>query len=144
VTHLGNFAFPLIRYDTGDIGSLAAERPLGAFPVMDRIEGRSAERLVLGQKTLFPASVGQQLIRSPELVDAIRLYQCAQIGDDAIELRVVWSTMPQESWRAEIESLLRPAVNPTTTITIENVERLETLSSGKRWVLRDFRQARDA
>ncbi|WP_462134128.1 phenylacetate--CoA ligase family protein [Slackia piriformis] len=41
-SNLGNFAFPLLRYDTGDVCSCSGERVNG-WRVVDFIDGRSAE-----------------------------------------------------------------------------------------------------
>lgn len=140
VTHLNNYGFPLIRYDTGDRAVLAPRQTAGGFFVLERLEGRSSERLRFPSgKTLAPVTLGNRLVVAPGLGPVIRFFQCAQVGDNELELRVVWARPAPPELRQAIIDLLRTHTDPDTVIRIKDVEAIATLPSGKRWIVRDER-----
>jgi len=56
-TGFNNYLMPLLRYETGDIGSISEEKcPCGrGLPVLSALEGRTSEVLSVNGKKLFPA-----------------------------------------------------------------------------------------
>lgn len=87
VTGLTNRAMPLIRYPTGDLVAWAVDQRCGcgcSFPVLEHIEGRSDDVLVLPN--------GRRVGRLDPVFKAtypLREAQIAQRRDGSIEVRVV-------------------------------------------------------
>ncbi len=72
VTTLTREAMPLVRYRTGDLGRLLeGPCPCGGFtPRLDRVRGRLANRLDLGQGRVLPMwKLDEALFRVPGLLD---------------------------------------------------------------------------
>jgi len=141
-THLGNYGFPLVRYDTGDRAALAPVQDVGGFFVAERLEGRSSERIALPSgRVLTAVSLGNRLIVDPGFERLLLGYQCARVGDNAIEVRLRWREHPSAEQRRRLAESLRVHLDPETIVTFRDVEQLETSPSGKRWVVRDERDS---
>jgi len=88
VTLLGNFSFPMIRYEIGDIGALSARqcdcgRP---FPLMERIEGRAAEFLTSVSGGYVSPVYIRHLVGVVHNPGTIRCFQLVQTGASAYRL----------------------------------------------------------
>jgi phenylacetate-CoA ligase len=137
LTDLNNLVMPFIRYDTGDLAA-ASSQTIGGFPVLEDLLGRQSEALRLPSgKVLSGATVGAALFVIRDFVEDVRAYQCARVGGNELELRVVWARPP--SWEREIAmaETVRSVADPDTAVTVRAVEELERLPSGKAWILRD-------
>jgi phenylacetate-CoA ligase len=140
LTHLSNYAFPFIRYDTGDRAAIAPDQNAGGFVVIERLGGRSSERVRFPSgKALSAITLGNRIVVAPGFAPYIRQFQCALIGDNTLELRVVWSETPPQNVIEEMIDSLRMHTDPDTVIHVKTVEALGTFSSGKRWIIRDER-----
>lgn len=137
VTDLNNYVQPFIRYDTGDLAT-AGDQRAGGFPVVESIDGRSAERLLLPSgKALSGVMLGQTLFAANPFASLVRLYQCEQTAENSLELRVVWrGGEPDEATRERIVAAVRSVADPDTSVTVRTVDALEALPSGKRWIVR--------
>jgi phenylacetate-CoA ligase len=137
ITDLNNYVFPFIRYDTGDLATSAGDEFVGGWKVVDAIEGRSSEviRLPSG-RVVSGVTLGALLFQIHDFDPLIRFYQCAQIEANRLELRVVWRGDPRPDAPSRIASALRTITDPDTVIEVRGVEALETLPSGKVWIVR--------
>jgi phenylacetate-CoA ligase len=72
ITRLGSPSLPLVRYRTGDAGTLdRSPCPCGrTAPRLNRIQ-RLADRLIIGQRALFPLDVDEALIRASAYAEAV-------------------------------------------------------------------------
>jgi phenylacetate-CoA ligase len=139
-THLGNYGFPFVRYDTGDRAALAPSQGVGGFFVAERLEGRSSERIVLPSgRVLSAVSLGNRLVVDPGFERLLLGYQCVQTGDNQIEVRLLWRAAPSQEDRRRLAESLSVHLDPDTLVAYRDVDRLETARSGKRWVVRDGR-----
>jgi len=137
LTDLNNYVFPLIRYDTGDLAVASAEGFVGGFALVEGLDGRSSELLQFPSgRTLSGVALGGYLFQVHDFGPLVRFYQCAQIGPNEIELRVVWARTPTESERMALVEALRGLTDPDTAIGIRDVAELERLASGKTWIVR--------
>lgn len=135
VTDLRNFAFPLIRYDTNDLGR-APEDNQSAFPILPELVGRSSEVISLSGAMPFSGTdLGHCLFVIEHFEKEIRSYQCIQLAPDAVELRVVWAIEPFERLIEDVKAAMVPLVGPKTRVIVRGVEMLEVLPSGKRSIL---------
>jgi phenylacetate-CoA ligase len=136
VTDLHNRVCPMIRYDTQDIAVWTEERR-GAWPMIARLEGRSGELLHLPSgRTVSATALGFWFFAVNDFTSLIALWQCLQTAHDTLELRVVWRRPPTPAEVAQIEDAVKGAAGPDTLVRVVGVEELDTLPSGKRWIIR--------
>lgn len=55
-------------------------------------------------------------------------HQCAQVGDDELELRIVWSEEPGHEVIDGIVGSMHGVADPNTVIRLKSVERLEVMA----------------
>ena len=121
----------------GDLAVESEERFHGGFRLIEAIEGRDSEVLELPSgRTISAVSLGQALFGAGDLEPFVRSYQCAQTGENDLELRIVWSVPPTRAIEEHILKLMRPVADPDTTLRVRKIDRLDELPSGKTWVLR--------
>ncbi|TPF18413.1 phenylacetate--CoA ligase family protein [Priestia megaterium] len=89
-TSLTKEAFPIIRYRTGDIGSLSRETcECGRTTArMSRVKGRIDDMLIIRGVNLFPSEIEHYLIKIKELAPHYQVYLKRQGSLDYIELHV--------------------------------------------------------
>ena len=129
VTDLYNYAMPMLRYDTGDVGA------------WEKIECNGTERMAIGNfggrvvdmifncngETISPHSISTAMWKYQN----VEQYQFAQIGKGIYEIRlnIVSSTKIDEE---ELNSSLKFIVGDGYTIMIKYVNEIPVLASGKR------------
>jgi hypothetical protein len=136
ITDLNNRVMPFIRYDIGD-AAIASNGTVGAFPVLDGIEGRSSELIRLPDGRMLSAvTLGHALFIGNDFGTWIRGWQCVEVGERSLELRVVWSSgsPPREEALAVVQRL----VGPHVAVRIRDVDAIERLPSGKAWIIRSL------
>lgn len=128
LTDLHNFAFPIIRYDTGDTAMIGAPDEYShGYPVIEKLYGR---RLDLCFDTsgaiLHPIAIG----RIMKQFDNIRQWQFVQTGEKMYEIRLsVEKDVPDtETILAEMKNIIGYDANINFVQTDENT----ILASGKR------------
>jgi phenylacetate-CoA ligase len=128
-TNLVNWAFPIIRYDTGDLGELKEGRcPCGrGLPLMKPIAGRNTNFIYTSSgRKFFWADFFSQIHDTP-----IREYQIIQEEIDAIDLLYV----PKPSFgRSDLEGMiinLKRALGEQVTVNAKVVEKVERSPEGK-------------
>ena len=112
---------------------------------MDELEGRSSERLEFPSgRTVSGVSLGGYLMQVHDFSPLVRFYQCAQVGPNEVELRVVWARTPTEEERRALADALRRLTDPDTAIAIRDVTEIERFASKKAWIVRRlFDERRD-
>lgn len=126
VTLLVNRAMPIVRYRTGDLGSLlpgACSCGL-ALPRLRVVTGRETDVLELsGGRRVSPYAITCAL----EAVPGVLRYQVSQVGPDQLRVRARTAS-PGDSAdpAADIRRALERAIPGPLTIEIEFVEHFET------------------
>lgn len=129
-TSFYNLATPLIRYDTGDYGILAAE-PCGCgrtLPLFERILGRG--------RNIFKFEDGSRVwpvLLSREVQPYVphRQYQVVQVAENRIEYRYVPVSPDQSIDLPGLTALARERLHPSLTVTPVAVAEIERSPSGK-------------
>jgi phenylacetate-CoA ligase len=136
VTDLHNRCFPLIRYAIGDL-AVAGEQTYRGSPTLERIEGRSTAVVELASGVqVTESSASRAVLRAPAAARAIDGFQFQQTGPGSLEARVVWRDGPDVNAAAQLEASCLHQWGGDCRVTVRGVERLESMPSGKRWVLR--------
>lgn len=134
VTDLFNEAFPLIRYDTGDIGVRKSIQVDGkSYVVIDRIEGRKLD---------FITNVAGQLV-SPHVVDyslrtihGVDQFQLIQTQSTTYTLKLnVKNKAEHPQIQMEAIERLKSFLGDKAVFKIEFVREIPMLASGKRSIV---------
>ena len=128
VTDLYNFGMPIIRYDTGDIGSMKTiEKQSGSFKVLNSIEGRRMDAIYDPTGQLISSFViTNQMWDYPELLQ----YQFIQSGEKEYVFKL---NSPCRFEREEhLVNKFQGILGKEAIISIEYVNEIPLLSSGKR------------
>ena len=125
-TALVNHAMPLVRYRTGDRGSLLPHScPCGcAFPLLGVVTGRAADVLVLsdGQR-VSPYALTCALEREESLLR----YQVSQLDRTRLRVRAIVGPGAERSAVADrVRTLMRSEVAPFLETDVEFVDHLPT------------------
>ena len=125
ITDLYNFAMPMIRYDTGDLG--VAEKRGNAL-VLSRVEGRKTDCIYATNGEPISFYIFANSIRT---FDEILQYQVIQNGarDYVLKLNLGGAAFPRER---ELAELLKSYLGADAILKIEYTEEIPVLSSGKR------------
>lgn len=134
VTELNNRAMPLIRYRTGDFGTLSPERcECGrSLLVLDGLHGRAYDMVVSPSGKSFH---GEFILYIFEEIKrrrpGIRQFQVQQLTPAEFVVRIV----PEEGFDEAVEQVIieeiRRHIDPAAEIRFEHVERIEREASGK-------------
>lgn len=140
VTSLVNRAMPLLRYRTGDRGSLREGRcRCGlALPLLGVVTGRESDALELaGGRRVSPYALTVAL----EHVHGVRQYRIVQRGPSQLEVQVSLGADSDHSWVAQqVRRALGEALPvDRVTIDVRCCDRLEASPGGKRRVVEPFR-----
>jgi phenylacetate-CoA ligase len=90
LTTITKEGFPMLRYRTGDLGSLTREPcPCGrALARMTRIRGRIDDMIILGATKIFPSQIEQIVTAEPGLSPHFQIYIDRRDGIDALTVLV--------------------------------------------------------
>lgn len=131
VTSLVNRAMPMLRYRTGDRGSLLPDGcPCGvSSPCLGVVTGREADVLVLeGGRRLSPYVLTSAL----ERVTGLQRYQVTQLARQRLRVRVIASSLADRTAIAEgVDDMLRGEVGESLRVEVEFVDRFEPGPRGK-------------
>lgn len=130
VTDLHNYAFPIIRYDTGDVGKISPPNEYSnGYPVLSKLYGRRMDICYTTNNEPFhPMAIGRILKHFEKIIQ----WQFIQKGAKEYTLKVILS---KESTINDINSAiehLKDILGEDAELNIENVEAIPVLSSGKR------------
>ena len=130
VTDLFNYAMPMIRYDTGDMGILE-ERSLCGRPgrVFSRVEGRKVDFIYDTKGNLLSPHVITNTMW--KYSSEVRQFQFIQNGKD---LYLIKLNCPASSFTRndELVSELRNYLGKNAVISMDFVDEIPLLASGKR------------
>ena len=127
VTDLYNYAVPLIRYDTGDIGALRQE-DTGKWPVLVNLSGKRRDLLY---NTKGESISGAAVTNMLKYVKNVRSWQIIQ----ETECKYIYKIVPEENIPDEQDLLipdLKELFGADAEIKIEFEEDIPTICSGKR------------
>lgn len=125
ITDLFNYYIPIIRYDIGDVGTIAFNE--NNIPVFTRIEGRKQDLIYNTQGQLISSYIVSKVINH---FNEIIQYQFVQEGEKEYTLKInIEGTFAYES--ELIESIL-DFVGDDGKINIEYIDQVPLLASGKR------------
>jgi phenylacetate-CoA ligase len=132
VTYLRNFAMPLVRYETGDVAKFSSRDVCACGRTTLRLShvlGRQSDAIRTAHGTLVHGEFFTHVLYGS---DAVREFQFIQESLESYTLRLVADrvrTAPMEAaWRAQILDVVGRRCN----LSIEYVDNIPTLSSGKR------------
>jgi phenylacetate-CoA ligase len=138
-TSLENYAFPLIRYHTEDIGVLHGH-PIGAvrnFPVMEIVGGRGKDLLLTRKGLILPQT--NPFLKSIKF-DRYKRIQLEQKSLDDLVIRIVPTlAFNTDSDRQLLESSFTKYFEGQFKIVVEVVKEIGRTSTGKnRYVISDL------
>jgi phenylacetate-CoA ligase len=131
VTHLWNFAQPIIRYDHGDLAALGSNCGCGrTLTVLDRIVGRATQLLRFPDRSRVAPVVPERVIRS--LLGA-QYWQLAQVEPFLIEVRYVPfdGSLLTEDNSSAVAEIIRQRTHPDVKVICRPVSDLHRVEGGK-------------
>jgi|GEM_PF-997472 len=135
VTHLLNKTMPMLRYSTGDRGRWGKCSCGRSTPVLESVEGRANDFIILPSGKILPAI---SLMRIPfeSSSKGILRYQIIQEREDLMVFRYmpIGNGMPRET-KKRIEVMIRDICNGEAEVEFEEVDRMPLGRTGK---LRSF------
>lgn len=123
ITDLFNYAVPMIRYDTGDLGVL---EELDNIPVLTRVEGRKMDMIYNTNGEVVTSHIVHQIC----LFEGIIHYQLVQETDKNYVFII--NATDQFKEEDELVQLYKNYLGPNANISIKRVDNIPLLSSGKR------------
>ena len=125
ITDLHNYAYPFIRYDTGDTGVIECSE--GAWPVLKRLYGRRIDMVYAPGGSPIHPMVFARILKN---VDGIRQWQFVQTGEYSYKLKINRASdcFDEAACRAE----LFPLLGDQAVLEFEYVDEIPVLASGKR------------
>lgn len=125
VTDLYNYAMPIIRYDTGDMGVMEAR---GNAKTLTRVDGRRIDFVFSTRGELLSPYVFYGVMRT---FDEIRQYQFVQHAEKnyVMKLNIPGGAFPRA---ADLREQLLSLVGEDADLKFEYVNEIPTLASGKR------------
>lgn len=130
VTDLNNYAFPLIRYDTGDAAMLLPPDEFSnGFPVLGKLYGRRLDICyTTTNKPFHPMTIGRIL----KHYEGIIQWQFIQKGKKEYLLKCILKDPYNEDYLYPAIDYLKDSIGRDAIINIERVDGIPTLASGKR------------
>ena len=124
ITDLFNYAFPMIRYDTGDLGIMSSGE--GAFPVLKEIYGRKRDCVYsVDGRLISPAKISVSMWGA----DNINQWQFIQETQNKYTLKL------NVSGEASVEQIIekfKGILGIDAIIEVEFVDEIPVISSNKR------------
>ncbi|WP_062054900.1 hypothetical protein [Aquimarina longa] len=123
ITDLYNYAMPLIRYDTGDVGIMEVDE--NNAPYLSRIGGRKLDLIYNTKGEIIPSHVSYKLFKYGDF----RQFQLVQHGQK--EYMIKLNTDKKVNEEKMLEEFMS-YFGKDAIITIKYVNEIPLLSSGKR------------
>lgn len=128
VTDLYNYAMPIIRYDTGDVGVMAKDEK--GVPFLKQIEGRVLDLVYDTKGNLIPSHVSYKLCKYGDY----KQFQLVQYGEKDYVIKLNTDTKVDE---IEMLEEYKGYFGQDANIHIEYVDEIPLLASGKRREVRN-------
>lgn len=127
VTDLYNYAMPMIRYDTGDIGVLSREKDMSGNSYLDIVEGRKLDLLYATDGTLVSSYIVYKYMwQYTEIVQ----YQLIQYGEKDYLFKI--NKDKEFTKEKKLVEEFKEYLGQDANFTIEYVDEIPLLASGKR------------
>jgi len=123
VTDLHNYAMPLIRYDTGDIGTMQLDD--NNMPYLQSIAGRKLDLIYDTKGNIVPSHVSYKLCKYGDY----KQFQLVQYGEKEYLIKLNTDKKVDE---CVMIAEYKEYFGQDASITIEYVDEIPLLSSGKR------------
>lgn len=129
VTHLHNFASPLIRYDIGDFAEVGEPCPCGrGLPVFNRIVGRARGLITLPNGDQFWPFFSNRKFGE---IAPIRQYQIVQKSLESLEIRLVADRIVSAEEEDKIRTLIAERLGYPFAMTFSYFDEIPRSASGK-------------
>lgn len=142
VTELNNYAFPLIRYRTGDFGSLSDEPcPCGrTLRRLNEVQGRAYDFIRNRRGQLFHGEFLMYVFEDLRRQGAdIRQFQVEQTDYDRFDVRIVPGTAYDAACEGLLRERIRAFVDPQAVVSVSYVEEIPRERSGKLRLIKGLR-----
>jgi phenylacetate-CoA ligase len=123
ITDLFNYSVPLIRYDTGDLGTMILVENL---PVFSKVEGRRMDMIYNTDRELISSHIVHEVC----LFKGIKQYQLIQIDEKDYLFKL--STSNEFKQEDVLINKYKKHLGEDANITVEYIDYIPILSSGKR------------
>jgi phenylacetate-CoA ligase len=140
LTTITKEGFPLVRYRTGDLCSLA-EAPCACgrtFARMSRIRGRMDDMIIMGAVKVFPSQIEQVIMEVEGLRPHYEIVVDRVGGTDTLEVRV--ESAPNEQLRSRIARTLSSLLDMPAKVTLVEPRAIARAEGGKTRRVVDKRQ----
>ena len=139
VTCFETHGTPLIRYDIGDRAFLSLEKSSGrnAMPIVDRIEGRTADYIESPKNGRF-TSIYLSLV-SGEFMNCMKAMQFVQNENNSVDVYLETDDNYDKSMNKIIEDKLHYSMGNEMIIRVHHVDTIKKDKSGKfRFIIRNI------
>jgi len=132
ITDLTNYAFPFIRYEIGDLGTLSSERcPCGrGLPLIRHIEGRTGDRIITEDGKFISLEAFAHFFKDLDVIQ----FQVVQTDYNTLTIKILKGSTFTESDSFRITQYLKK-IFPQLKIELEYTDHLLTTRYGKRKIL---------
>lgn len=135
VTNLNNYIFPFIRYRIGD-AVLVSDQLCQCgikLPIVKKIFGRAMDII----KTPIGKSISIDVFyyEFELLYEYVNLFRVIQIENDELLIKIVPTDIMNEEKRISIENLIRNLTENSMKVTVELMQEIPPLKSGKKRVV---------
>jgi phenylacetate-CoA ligase len=139
VTDLTNYAFPFIRYVTGDM-AVKKSSPCSCrrgYPLLERIQGRSSDMIVINGKYIHGEFFTHLFYGKPEIA------QFQLIQEDERHLKLLVVSREKQARLDDILAAIHRKVGDEVSIAVEFTDNIPPAPSGKyRFTVSRLREAR--
>ncbi|WP_340202361.1 CoF synthetase [Ascidiimonas sp. W6] len=125
VTDLFNYAMPMIRYDTGDVGVLDKDRTVGNIK-LTRVDGRKMDVIMNTKGEILSSFVSMHVIKYPGIL------QTQMIQEGKKEYKFKLCITKDFNSEEAIKKEYLDTLGKDASITFEYVDEIPLLHSGKR------------
>ncbi len=133
ITDLYNYALPMIRYDTGDIGSIVPSScPQFAAPVLQSLEGRRIDALYDTAGHRVVAFAFDFIMERLGRLGKVKQFQIIQEEQKDFRLRICANTPLSSETEGDVLARLKAILGTDARIEIGYVDEIPVLNSGKR------------
>jgi phenylacetate-coenzyme A ligase PaaK-like adenylate-forming protein len=135
ITPLMGKAMPLLRYQNGDMGSLARKECKCGFqngmPVLEKIVGREIDYIVKPNGDRMHASIISHAAKIAMQNGCVDEYQVAQTDQYRLEIRYVSRDDLGGDFIANLASILQNSIGDGVRVECRRVENIDRFGSGK-------------
>lgn len=131
ITDLHNYAFPMIRYDCGDVGVVSPpDQYSNSFPVLSKLYGRRMDVCLTTKGEPFSPMT---LARTVKHYDKIQQWEFVQESEKGYTLKLVLNDCDDAvAYMQSAVDVLKESLGADAEIRIESVTDIPVLKSGKR------------